>query len=172
MSNFTAYDIKLNEDREKHIVPMLRFVDGDDAQKEELRNTIWNAWFHDSKKVKDIANSLGMSEAALREELNECRRRYDEWIKEYGLALYGEEAHRLEDHINDLSKDIMEINEILEDPNDELMPRDRREYMKLRSQFRAELAKFKGVTPAEKVSLEVSSAEVTRAKMAEMFPDD
>jgi hypothetical protein len=66
----------------------------------------------------------------------------------------------------------MEINRILEDESEELMPRDRREYMKLRGQFRAELAKMKGVTPAEKISIEVSSAEVTRKKMNELFPDD
>jgi AraC-like DNA-binding protein len=172
MSNFTEFDIKLNEEREGHVVPLLRFVMDNDAQKEELRNTIWNAWFHDSKKVKDIANSLGMSETALRKELKVCREAYDKWISDYGLALYGEEAHRLEDHIRDLSNDIMEINRILEDESEELMPRDRREYMKLRGQFRAELAKMKGVTPAEKISIEVSSAEVTRKKMNELFPDD
>ncbi len=173
MSNgFTEYDIKLNS-RQKHVVPLLRFVDGDeDVSKEEMRNNIWNMFFHNNKTPKDIAAYMGLGTDKVRGELKICREKYDKWIQDYGLSLYGEEAHRLEDHICDLQKDIADINEILIDDAEELTPKDVREYMKLRGQFRAELAKYKGVTPATKVSLEVTSAEATRARMAELFPDD
>ncbi len=169
MNNFTEYDIQLNE-RQKHVVPLLRFVDDEDISKEESRNTIWNMFFHQDKKPKDIATSMGMGVDKVREELKVCREKYDAWIAEYGLALYGEEAHRLEDYITDLQKDVADINEILAE-DEELSPKDRREYMKLRFQFKQELAKFKGIQPAQKVDLNVTSAEVTRARMNELFPD-
>jgi len=169
---FTEHDIELNN-RQKHVVPLLRFVDeGEDVSKEETRNNIWNLFYYDNKTPREIADYMGLGTEKVRGELKICREKYDQWIKDYGLSLYGEEAHRLEDHICDLQKDIADINEILIDDAEELTPKDVREYMKLRGQFRAELAKYKGVTPATKVSLEVTSAEATRARMAELFPDE
>lgn len=172
MNKFTEHDIELNN-RQKHVVPLLRFVDaGEDASKEETRNNIWNLFYHENKTPREIADYMGLGTEKVRGELKICREKYDQWVKDYGLSLYGEEAHRLEDHICDLQKDIADINEILIDDAEELTAKDVREYIKLRLQFRTELAKFKGITPPQKVDVNVSSAEVTRMKLTELFPDE
>ena len=169
---FTEHDIELNN-RGKHVVPLLRFVnEGESPAIEEMRNNIWNSFFHNNKTPKDIAAYMGLGTEKVRAELKVCREKYDAWVKDYGLSLYGEEAHRLEDYICDLQNDISEINRILAEDCEELTPKDVREYMKLRFSFKQELAKYKGIQPAQKVDVNVTSAEATRARMAELFPDE
>ena len=110
-----------------------------------------------------------MGYTAVQNHINKCKKLYDAWVTKNGLSLHGDPANRLEDTVAELQKDYDNVSAAAEDCLDEGDIRGFKDLMKLKLDIKKEIAKFMGVEPEKKVSIELTSAEVTRKKMEEMF---
>lgn len=93
-------------------------------------------------------------------------------MTENGLSLHGDPANRLEDTVADLQHDLAEVEKAAKLCLDEGDIRGYKDLKKLKLDIRKEIAKFMGIEPEKKVSIELTSAEETRRRMEELFPDD
>jgi hypothetical protein len=93
-------------------------------------------------------------------------------VSDNGLSLHGDPANRLEDTISDLQADLKKVNEAAQDCLSEGDMRGYKDLMKLKLDINKEIAKFMGVEPAKEHKIDLTSAEVTRQMMEEMFSDE
>jgi hypothetical protein len=165
-------ELDIIHNQRRHEVPPLRFVEGNEGLDVEiLRNDIWNAWL-EKIPVRQIANAAEVTPETVNKHLNKCKKMYDKWVTENGLDLHGDPANRLEDAISDIQKEMDELEEQAQECKVEGDIRGYKELKKLKHEMRKEMTKFMGVEPEKKLNVEVTSAEETRRKMAELFPSD
>lgn len=165
-------ELDIIHNQRRHEVPPLRFVEGNEGLDIEiLRNDIWNAWL-EKNSVRQIADAAEVSPKTVNKHLNKCKKMYDKWVTENGLDLHGNPANRLEDALSDIRKEMDELEEQAQECRAEGDIRGYKELKKLKHDLHKEMTKFMGVEPEKKISMEVTSAEETRRKMAEMFPSD
>lgn len=93
-------------------------------------------------------------------------------MTENGLGLHGDPANRLEDTVAGLQEDLKKVEDAAAICLSEGDIRGYKDLMKLKLDYNKEIAKFMGVEPEKKISVDLTSAEVTRQMMEEMFSDE
>jgi hypothetical protein len=157
-------DIKVNSKLRHVNVSPLRFAE--DGRLEGEYNEVWDQWFYQGLGVRDIAALLGKPVDEIKNVLEICKKAYDEWLSENAVEIYGTDEQRLVDFVEDLEREIDAVDRAMF--NCESV-RDFKDMKKLKLDLMRELAKFKGITPAEKVDVRVGAAEVVREKLRELF---
>jgi len=165
-----AYDIKHNQ--RKHDVPYLRFIkEGEGAEVELIRNDIW-ALFLEGLSVRDIAKMMEFNKTSVHKHIQICKKMYDAWVSKNGLALHGDPANRLEDLLAEFDQDLDDITEMAKEAKDNDDIRGYKDLVTLKLAMQKEKGKYMGVEPPKQVNIEMTIAEESRKKMAELFPSD
>lgn len=167
--------ISINDQIRSASVPPLTFHEvGDcgeilrDSNKEAIRQLIWDLWNDQHLDIKAIAGKVGLRQYVVRSQLALCQSRFDEWIQTHGLLVHGTDKARLLVHIQKLESVLGEIEaDILNAEGD----KGKAAHRKLQLQVMAELAKYKGIVPAQEVNVTFTSAQETRETMKKLFPD-
>ena len=186
LTDYTDETIELinevNRNRElRHAqVPPLRFCEktltGEplpiDPPTESIRNRIWEYWYEQGLSTQKIGELLHIGNATLSRHLSLCKRRFDEWIQEYGLTVYGNPAQRLDDLLREYTQMLGEIDRDLINQDGELSIKEKNSLRKSRIEILDRIAKYQAIEPPKSVDITVHTpAEETRNKMTELFPD-
>lgn len=170
--------IKKNREARHTRAPPLRFYDTTtsgkplslDPSTESLRNQIWALWYDQGLSPNKMSEILHLGQARISRHLSVCKARYDEWIDQYGLSVYGNPAQRLDDLLKEFKSMLEELELELLDP--ELSSKDKRELRKLKLELLDRVAKYQAIEPPKSVDITIRTpAEETRDKMVELFPD-
>jgi len=146
--------IQKNRELRHSRAPPLRFYDVTqegkplylDPKVESLRNRIWEYWYEQGLSAKKMSEILHLRQPAISRHVAVCKARYDEWIDQYGLTVYGNPGQRLDDLLK-------EFKEMLED-------------------IEKDMKVYQAIEPPKSIDLTIRTpAEETRDKMVELFPD-
>ena len=171
-------NVKKNRELRHSRAPPLRFYDVTqegkplylDPKVESLRNQIWQLWYEEGMGSKKMSESLHIRQPLLSRHLAVCKARYDEWIDEYGLTVYGNPAQRLDDLLKEFKEMLADIEKDMED--EEASRKDIKELRKLKLELLDRVAKYQAIEPPKSIDVTIRTpAEETRDKMVELFPD-
>ena len=171
-------NVKKNRELRHSRAPPLRFYDITqegkplylDPKVESLRNQIWQLWYEEGMGSKKMSESLHIRQPLLSRHLVVCKARYDEWIDEYGLTVYGNPAQRLDDLLKEFKEMLADIEKDMKD--EENSSKDIRELRKLKLDILDRVAKYQAIEPPKSIDVTIRTpAEETRDKMVELFPD-
>ncbi len=166
------FDIKHNQRR--HDVPVLRFIKGNESSGTELlRNEIWDLYLDPNNySIRHIAAAVDSDKTSVGRHIQKCKKMYDAWVAENGLALHGDPANRLEDVLAGFDEDLADIIEMSKECKDNDDVRGYKDLQTLKLSIIKEKGKFMGIEPPKTVNINLTSAEETRKKMEEMFPTE
>lgn len=170
--------IQKNRELRHSRAPPLRFHDVTqegkplylDPKVESLRNQIWQMWYEEGVSAKKMSEILHLRQPTISRHVLVCKARYDEWIDEYGLTVYGNPAQRLDDLLKEFKEMLADIEKDMED--EENSSKDIRELRKLKLDILDRVAKYQAIEPPKSIDVTIRTpAEETRDKMVELFPD-
>ncbi|MCK5292955.1 MAG: hypothetical protein KAR39_13175, partial [Thermoplasmata archaeon] len=170
--------IQKNKDQKHSKAPPLRFYDVTqegkplylDPKAESIRNKIWEYWYEQGLSTAKMVELLHIRNHVIIRHLAVCKARYDEWIDEYGLTVYGNPAQRLDDLLKEFKEMLADIEKEMKD--EELSSKDLRELRKLKLDILDRVAKYQAIEPPKSIDVTIRTpAEETRDKMVELFPD-
>lgn len=170
--------IQKNRELRHSRAPPLRFHDVTqegkplylDPKVESLRNQIWQMWYEEGVSAKKMSEILHLRQPTISRHVAVCKARYDEWIDEYGLTVYGNPAQRLDDLLKEFKEMLKDIEKEMKD--EELSNKDLRELRKLKLDILDRVAKYQAIEPPKSIDVTIRTpAEETRDKMVELFPD-
>ena len=171
-------EIKKNRDSRHSRAPPLRFYDVTqegkplylDPKVESIRNQIWQMWYEEGVSAKKMSEILHVRQPTISRHVAVCKARYDEWIDQYGLTVYGNPAQRLDDLLKEFKEMLADIEKEMKD--DELSSKDVRELRRLKLDILDRVAKYQAIEPPKSIDVTIRTpAEETRDKMVELFPD-
>ena len=170
--------IKKNRELRHSRAPPLRFHDVTqegkplylDPKIESLRNQIWQMWYEEGVSAKKMSEILHLRQPTISRHVAVCKARYDEWIDQYGLTVYGNPGQRLDDLLKEFKEMLADIEKEMKD--EELSNKDLRELRKLKLDILDRVAKYQAIEPPKSIDVTIRTpAEETRDKMVELFPD-
>ena len=170
--------IQKNRESRHSRAPPLRFYDVTqegkplylDPKVESIRNQIWQMWYEEGVSAKKMSEILHLRQPTISRHVLVCKARYDEWIDEYGLTVYGNPAQRLDDLLKEFKEMLADIEKDMKD--EENSSKDIRELRKLKLDILDRVAKYQAIEPPKSIDVTIRTpAEETRDKMVELFPD-
>ncbi|MCK5216337.1 MAG: hypothetical protein KAJ93_01015 [Methanosarcinales archaeon] len=171
-------EIQKNQDQKHSKAPPLRFYDVTregkplylDPKVESIRNRIWGYWYDKGLSTAKMVELLHIRNHVIIRHLAVCKARYDEWIDQYGLTVYGNPAQRLDDLLKEFKEMLADIERDMDD--EENSRKDIKELRKLKLEILDRVAKYQAIEPPKSIDLTIRTpAEETRDKMVELFPD-
>ena len=171
-------EVQKNRDQKHSKAPPLRFYDVSqegkplylDPRVESIRNKIWEYWYEQGLGTAKMVELLHIRNHVIIRHLAVCKARYDEWIDQYGLTVYGNPGQRLDDLLKEFKEMLEEIEADMKD--EEASRKDIKELRKLKLELLDRIAKYQAIEPPKSIDVTIRTpAQETRDKMVELFPD-
>lgn len=170
--------IQKNQDQKHSKAPPLRFYDVSqegkplylDPKVESIRNRIWEYWYEQGLSTAKMVELLHIRNHVIIRHLAVCKARYDEWIDQYGLTVYGNPGQRLDDLLKEFKEMLEDIEKDMK--VEDISGKEIRELRKLKLDILDRVAKYQAIEPPKSIDVTIRTpAEETRDKMVELFPD-